>query len=403
MTNVLAVRPLEKTSARPGAPFFVKILQRLASYGRGSDRVVGIDAARGLAVLGMVGAHVLLVDAFQWDQPSTWLDVVNGRSSILFAVLAGLSVAIISRRGVNEGGVDLVHARVRIATRAILIFAIGGVLAAAGTGFPIILATYSVLFVGAIPILSWRPRQLVGLAVGVVVVAPALVYFARSLRDASDGVYLSDAFSELMITGEFPAAFWFGFLLVGLAVGRMHLTAVRIQLALLVIGTGAAVVGYRLADASMASIETWGFDPDVQDLLWALSYPGAHSGSTTEAIASGGLAVAIIGACLLLANVRIFRLVLFPVAAVGSMALTAYVGHFAVIRLSTGWADYTSDPAVFGLFALGMMAACSILWIVVGRGPLEYLLTKASNWAARTPAAPLDPARTSSDARELRQ
>ena len=68
---------------------------RLRAYGSGA-RIVGVDIARGLAVLGMFGAHVGVQRSFDWLEPSTWSDVINGRSSILFAVLAGVSIAIIS-------------------------------------------------------------------------------------------------------------------------------------------------------------------------------------------------------------------------------------------------------------------------------------------------------------------
>jgi hypothetical protein len=60
-----------------------------------SDRVVGLDVARALAIIGMFGAHVGVVADDVGSSPSTWLGVVNGRSSILFAVLAGVAVALL--------------------------------------------------------------------------------------------------------------------------------------------------------------------------------------------------------------------------------------------------------------------------------------------------------------------
>ena len=48
---------------------------RLRSYGAG-QRIVGVDIARGLAVLGMFGAHVGVQQSFDWLEPSTWSDVV---------------------------------------------------------------------------------------------------------------------------------------------------------------------------------------------------------------------------------------------------------------------------------------------------------------------------------------
>ncbi|MGL4255153.1 MAG: acyltransferase, partial [Microbacterium sp.] len=50
----------------------------------GPARVTGVDLARGLAVLGMFAAHLLWIrDPFSWTDASTWVAVVEGRSSIL--------------------------------------------------------------------------------------------------------------------------------------------------------------------------------------------------------------------------------------------------------------------------------------------------------------------------------
>ena len=60
-----------------------------------APRFLGLDAARGLAVLGMVIAHSVLTPA--WGSgPAALLGFVHGRSGILFATVAGVSLAIIS-------------------------------------------------------------------------------------------------------------------------------------------------------------------------------------------------------------------------------------------------------------------------------------------------------------------
>ena len=61
-------------------------------------RLRGVDVARGLAVLGMFGAHLLVTDDLVWVDPSTWTGLVDGRSSVLFALLAGVSVALLTGR-----------------------------------------------------------------------------------------------------------------------------------------------------------------------------------------------------------------------------------------------------------------------------------------------------------------
>jgi len=124
---------------------------------RPPGRVVGLDVARALAVFGMFGAHVGVVADDVGLSPATWSGVVNGRSSILFAVLAGISLALMSGRTVPVGGDDLVRARTRILVRAAWVFAIGGALEALGTEIDVILGVYALLFVFSLPFLQWRP------------------------------------------------------------------------------------------------------------------------------------------------------------------------------------------------------------------------------------------------------
>lgn len=63
----------------------------------GGARLAGVDLARGLAVLGMFAAHLLwITDPFDWGTPGTWIALVDGRSSILFATLAGVSIGLVT-------------------------------------------------------------------------------------------------------------------------------------------------------------------------------------------------------------------------------------------------------------------------------------------------------------------
>src|SRR4051812_8710723 len=81
-------RPGAGPAAPPPAP-----AARRAPEGRRirrPGRVTGLDVARALAVFGMLGAHFAGVPADIDASPSSWLGVVHGRSSILFAVLAGV-------------------------------------------------------------------------------------------------------------------------------------------------------------------------------------------------------------------------------------------------------------------------------------------------------------------------
>ena len=83
-----------ESAPAPDEAWFASRWKRL----NGPARIGGVDLARGLAVLGMFAAHLLwITEPFDVLEPDTWIAVVSGRSSILFATLAGVSNRIEER------------------------------------------------------------------------------------------------------------------------------------------------------------------------------------------------------------------------------------------------------------------------------------------------------------------
>jgi len=361
--------------------------------------VVGLDVARALAVFGMFGAHVGVTDDLELS-PSTWLDIVWGRSSILFAVLAGISIALLSGRTVPVTGDDLVRARLRILVRAAWVFLIGGVLEALGADLDVILCVYAVLFVLALPFLqSSRRNLLIAAGVLAVVTPPLLVVLAQFIvANGADEA----PFPELAVTGFYPALIWWTFILVGLAVGRSDLGSRRVRATLLALGAGLTALGYgagwvttqwwaggRISEGPWEGAER----PGQWDSSW-LSGAAPHSGTTFEIVGSVGFALMIIAVCLVLAE----RLptVTFPLAAVGSMALSVYTAQ--VVAISIIGAD-NEDNRPWLAFVLVTLLLATLWRLTLGRGPLERLLTWSSTRAAgSTPARSTEPRLSSTSA-----
>ncbi|TQN43317.1 putative membrane protein YeiB [Blastococcus colisei] len=355
--------------------------------GTGRDRIAGLDLARGLAVLGMFGAHLGISGELSVD-PASWTAVVDGRSSVLFATLAGVSVALLSGRTRPADGVDLVRARLRIAVRAAWIFAIGAVLEWLDTFVAIILGVYAVLFVLAWPFLRWSPRRLLAAAGVVAVAGPPLNAFLGQVLSVADAE--SHYVAELLVTGTYPAMLWLAFLLAGLAVGRLDLAATGVRAQLAGLGAAAAVVGYgggwlstrALAGGVPSSGPEEGFASPVGEWepAW-LTGAEPHSGTTFEIVGSTGFAVLVIAGCLVLAD--LVPVLVAPLAAVGALALSVYSAHIVVI-----WALTAVDPAAaqglgdWVLFALCATATATVWRARLGRGPLERLLTWSSTRAA---------------------
>ncbi|TFV54227.1 DUF418 domain-containing protein [Geodermatophilus sp. DF01-2] len=333
----------------------------------------------------MFGAHLGQTGELGWD-PATWRAVVDGRSSILFATLAGVSIALLSGGRTPATGQELARARTRILVRAAWVFAVGGVLELLDTFVAIILGVYAVLFVLALPFLRWSPARLL-LAAGAVALAGPPVTLAVAQYATARGEE-GNAFAFLLFTGYYPAAVWLAFVLVGLAVGRLDLGTARVRAGLVAGGAAAAVLGYgggwlsarQFAPGEQpAGIETGFGSSGKWEPAW---FAGAepHSGTSFEVVGSGGVAVAVIGLCLVAAD--LLPRLTYPLASVGVMALSVYTAQIVAI-----WAlgvDSADDWGRWARFTITAVLLATVWRLRVGRGPLERLLT----WSSRRAAGP---------------
>lgn len=336
----------------------------------GPRREPGIDLARGLAVVGMFAAHLLVTTAFDGGDPSTWTHVVNGRSSILFATLAGVSLALVTGGARPLDGERMTYARVRIALRAACIWLIGILLVLLQTPVLVILPAYAVLFLLALPLLRVRPGALFAAAGAVAVTMP----FAVFAIDAWDGWGTDLGQTAVQLFGwDYPFLLWAAFVLAGIGVGRVGFSRPPTAALLVAAGAVLAAVGYGV-------VGRWaGLAP--ADSLWGVALSSApHSSGVGEAVGSGGFAIAVIGLCALLCATPL-RWVALPLRAVGAMPLTAYTAQlvaWAVLQPPVG--PHGSELAAFRALdpfwpmTVATIVACTLWTLLVGRGPIERLV-----------------------------
>ncbi len=343
------------------------------------SRLQGVDLARGLAVLGMLAAHLLDIEPFDGSRPETWIDLANGRSSILFATLAGVSIALVTGGPRPVAGPALRTAHSRLAVRAVLLWLIGIALIATGVPVYVILPAYAILFLLAVPLVTLGARTLWVLAAILGLGMPWVQPFLDSAP-----LWQTDAGHDLalLLGWHYPVTVWIAFLVAGMAAGRSGLRARRTQLTLLVGGAAAALIGYGLD----AAASTFGLPGGA--LFAAVWTAAPHSSGLLEVVGSGGLALATLAVCLLVCRTPLTRLVL-PLRAVGSMPLTAYVGQLvawaiaaAVLLGDTGDLFGFRGLEPFWPFVAATVALCTVWALVRGRGPLESLIA----WIGRRAA-----------------
>nr|NLD41254.1 DUF1624 domain-containing protein [Actinomycetales bacterium] len=300
----------------------------------GSARLLGIDAARGLALIGMMVAHVGITteDFSPAGGLAGWLGLAHGRSSILFALVAGFSLGILSGRTVPHSGQRLVHTRLRILVRAAILLGAGALLELLGTPIYVILGYYATWFVLALLVLTWPVRRILLLAVGVAAIGPVLHHllpavlvmagFLAPLAETGNSVPI-----DFLLTGAYPGVVWMAYILVGLALSRLEWDSPARIVRLLGTGVLASALGYG-GSAALVSVAGPGagrFGPEGTPMITALLLAEPHADSFFEVLGSGGFAVAAVALFLLLE--RGAAPILAPLITLGSMSLTVYSLH----------------------------------------------------------------------------
>lgn len=390
-----------------------------------------LDAARALAIIGMLLTHLGDLATI----PDSVFYVASGRSSITFAVLAGVSAVLmvrsVNRRSVRGGsgatgqGLITRASAWSLTRRALALYVLGLVLVLFSSGPIVILCTYAVLLLLAIPLLKIRSTKiLVGLAGVSALVLPLVSFALRAyvLPEATDFAVVPTILDVvdpeayflgirgLLIDGMYPVLTWIPFLIAGLALGRLLLGAnpqfgrvftVGAVLAAMSYGTHAVLMAKSsYVDDVLTAIATanpefenysrdmmleefgilfssgWGVTDTDRPISLLLAIP--HSGSITEIF--GGIGVV----CMLLPTLAWIGAkapaVIQPFALLGRGALTYYVTHIlALTVLVIAGVEHQNALIVIGAFVLIPMIIAYFWFKKFRRGPLEA----AMHWVAK--------------------
>ncbi|NPC95721.1 heparan-alpha-glucosaminide N-acetyltransferase domain-containing protein [Nocardioides sp. zg-DK7169] len=382
-------------------------------------RFVALDVARCLALLGMVATHVVAprdpdgtLSAAQW--------LAGGRASALFAVLAGVTIALATGGPTPYVGRERWARCASLAVRALLVAGLGLLLGLPDSGLAVILTYYGVLFLLGLPFVALRAPALFALAALWAVVAPLVSHLVRphlpdrgyESPDPSQLAEPGRLLAELLFTGYYPAFAWLALLLLGMAIGRTDLRSRAVGVALaaggLALAVGATLLSRALtarADVVEALLdgrwETSG--PEVLDAVatgmggttptegawqWLLVV-APHSATPFDLAQAGGSAAAVIGLCLLVVALlpETATIALRVLAGAGTMTLSLYALHI-VLRTEALWPPDEGSFHWHALVLLGIGAA----YVAAGRrGPLERLVGRLSAPAGervRSPGAP---------------
>ncbi|MEV4140105.1 heparan-alpha-glucosaminide N-acetyltransferase domain-containing protein [Dactylosporangium sp. NPDC049742] len=404
-----AVRPGDLATSAPPAR---------AAAPRTRQRLIGIDAARGVALLGMITLHSL------WEADAagnpTWSDrAFSGRAAAAFALLAGVGIAFVSgRRRVLAADRPAVAAG--MAARAVAIGVVGFLVCAADTTLKAVILPYlAVVFLLAIPLVFLRTWTVAVVGLLLATAGPVGNYFLLprlpepELGNPSFMRLVQDPIgmlTELTFTGFYPSPTWLAYVCAGIVIGRQNLSRRRFAALLLAVGTVVAVAAHTastlllhrygglahiwaaqprgdLTAAQTTELLKFGGNGNVpSNTWWWLAVDTAHTGTPPEVFGAAGCAVAVLGLMLLAAHVThrvlgpVCTVILVSLASAGSMTLTFYSAH--ILFINSDFDTYSAGNGclvqVVGAVLIGLAVRGT-----VGRGPLEAAVAALANRARR--------------------
>jgi uncharacterized membrane protein YeiB len=348
-----------------------------------------LDLVRGLAILGMLGSHLVGTEggATALVRGVTGvLAAIEPTVGALFCVIAGISWRIQAKRvGVTTSF------RRYVAGRALA-------LGALGIAFHVlfwkteILVPFALMMAFSLVVLGARPRTtalvlLLFLAVTPVVARLVAPYAATDWLE--NGLHAADrtvgwvTLRYLLVDGNYPLISWMAFPLMGILFWQ---TAPHRRAILIWFGgaLGIAVVAYTIA----AYTAPWGAEGGV--LGWLAD--GWTPTSAIFLVTAGAGALAVIAALLWRGGTAALPRILQPLVLFGRASLSHYVLHIAVaysvLRLRYPDEDWTPETGLWALLAyLAISVPLTVLWFRYhAHGPLEALLARASRRPQPPPA-----------------
>lgn len=366
-----------------------------------APRVAGVDLARGVALLGMATVHVTVGDHTEPGTVGRWLlTAPSGRAAVLFFLLAGVALSIIAGRGSASARTDV------LLRRGAVLLVLGLLLLATVWGGSI-LHSYGVMFLLAPWILRVSSTALVGLSGLCFAIGPILLTVVPEAVDAwVDGRYGVHGYllqtATATMFGQYAIVVWAGFFMTGVALGRLELSSRRTAASMLIGGAVLCVALTLAVDAvnraaglaarsPKPTSDHAGFDKlpaDVSTGTFTTLTP--HAGSTAWALQACAIAIAVLGLCLLLP--RAVQRLLWPLQALGSVSLTGYLLHLALVQ------DYwvLTGNVVFDGTGTQRLGTAGQVWVLLSifaillvvavvvrrfwrRGPAEWVLAQLTH------------------------
>ena len=292
------------------------------------SRIIGLDIARALAIIGMIVLHMA---SLVWHTKV----ILNGLPAALFAILAGITLMIIARD-------FTVTTFLRTIARGCIITLIGLALLPVGGEIQVVLVVIGItmILVSWIPPLRWWWKLLLLVAA----TAAATIKYA-----------------PLTLPQVYPLLAYTAYFLAGMLLYEVYIRNSRVV---------AQWVSTGIAALIAAAGFYFRFTPDMPG--W-LRFTG-HTGVLGEIVLSIAVAAIVLHLCLLIG--RTVPKLAYPSAALGAMSLSIYILH---VLTAYYWQSYVSlHNTGWACAFIALFLVLATFWrCLIGKGPVEWAVAKA--------------------------
>jgi len=354
------------------------------------SRINGYDAARGVAILGMI-----VVNYFSIFRSSSRGDIpfesaayfLSGRAATLFVMLAGIGLTLMSRKLMLINNAESwMQFRGQIIRRSAVLFFMGIIFSLIWRSD--ILHFYGLFLIAGSFFLQLPPRRIVMIIALIWVISSGL--FASSIGDPNIDTldflpkYFFPIFDELFISGQYAFFPWFCFLLTGIWFGRSVIKNPRQQIYILI----TACLVFLVSEATMM-VPYW-FKLGLNEETAVLSFL-ENSGfppSPFFVLSAGSMALMVICSLMIICRMVYMEWLIDSLKNIGRMSLTIYIGHILVGKFTAVVLKENFTPALYPLAVTVFMIAlvislqlfCGFWFKWFKYGPLEWLMRTSSRY-----------------------
>ncbi len=355
-------------------------------------RIMGIDVARALAVFGMVIVNFKMVFG---NLGNVWLNdflnVLNGKAASTFVVLAGVGIALMSKKSVKKNNKeDIIKTKTKLLKRALFLFI-------AGTSYSIIwpadiLHFYGVYMLLAIMLLKSSQKVLFFISLGLIVIYPILmmIWNYDIGWDYTKMEYLNfwtakGFVRNLFFNGFHPVIPWSAFMIIGMWFGRMQLNNDTVVKKALWISLAVFVIVQTTSYFSILFLSQG--NPIIINELKQILGTNPMPPLPLYMISGSSISIFIISLCILISKKFKKNKMILILKDTGQFALTFYIAHVVLGMGIIGainpkkMGDYTINFSLVSAILFIMMCVFFSIYLKKRRmqGPIEWIMRRLTS------------------------